>query len=75
MELSKRLALRILPQVFGNFGGLCAPYLTETTDYLVNFSREFCLNKCEMDIYFETLNIVAFLASNFGIYATVSTLP
>jgi hypothetical protein len=47
----------------------------ETTDCLVNFSREFCMQKCDMDIYFEILNISAYLASNFGIYATISSLP
>ena len=75
VELSKRLAVRIIPQVFGNFGGLCAPYLMETTDQLVNFSREFCMQKCDMDIYFEILNVSAYLASNFGIYATISSMP
>jgi len=65
----------MIPTVFGNFGGLCAPYLMETTDCLVTFSREFCMQKLEMDMYFEVLNISAYLASNFGIYAVVSTLP
>jgi len=67
--------VRIIPAVYGNFGGLCAPYLMETTDCLVTFSREFCMQKCDMDVYFEVLNISAYLASNFGIYAMTNILP
>ena len=47
----------------------------ETTDCLVTFSREFCMQKCDMDVYFEVLNISAYLASNFGIYAMTNILP
>ena len=67
--MAKKLTLQLIPSVFANFAGLCTPYLKETAETLVIFSRENVLVRFNMDAYFTVLRLCAFLVSHTGICA------
>ena len=66
VDLSKQLSVKMLPLVFGNFGGLCAPYIYQTTESLIQYSRNNSMTKCDMSAFFGIIEVVGTLAATMG---------
>jgi len=54
--LSKSLALKVLPKLFNSFRDLCLPFLPQITSAVVDYSRDVCLKRCDIEAYFEVLD-------------------
>ena len=59
--------LALLPGVFTNFRDLCMPWIDLLRTPLLKFSQQSCLKDCDMEVYFEILELLAILMKSYGV--------